>query len=306
MASVNAEAALDFMRTFSYARWMTTEEDAMVSILTARDNVVDCYFDEGQMFAGGNALNVAVFARRAGARTAYAGTVGTDGAGGLIRSALAAEGVSTDFLQVRAGSTAYCVIGRNNGDRVFREVGLGVSRTQIDGGLVSTASGFDAVHLSVSSGLEDSTPDLASVSLLSFDFSTDRDLALLNKVAPHCYLASFSGGDLTRAAGLNLARHAVTRGATWALVTRGAKGAVLVNREHAYDVPAASTRLVDTLGAGDTYIGTLLTGLLQAKGPHEAMIQASEASALTCSRLGAFGKGEPLTAMPTPTKGAVT
>ena len=56
----------------------------MISILTARDNVVDCYLDEGQVFAGGNALNVAVFARRAGARTAYAGTVGSDDAGALI------------------------------------------------------------------------------------------------------------------------------------------------------------------------------------------------------------------------------
>jgi fructoselysine 6-kinase len=279
----------------------------MVSILTARDNVVDCYVDEGKVFAGGNALNVAVFARHAGATTAYAGTVGTDAAGDLIRNALALEGVSTDFLQVRAGSTAYCVIGRNNGDRVFREVGLGVSQTPLDGGLVSPASGFDAVHLSVSSRLEDSTPDLASVSRLSFDFSTTRDPALLGAVAPHCHLASFSGGDLTRPDALKLARHAVELGANWALVTRGAGGAVLVNRGDTYEAPAAHTTLVDTLGAGDTYIATLLTGLLQAIGPQEAMTRASKASALTCSRLGAFGAGEFLTAMSAaPWKGVVT
>ncbi|WP_461187995.1 PfkB family carbohydrate kinase [Arthrobacter sp. Z4-13] len=275
----------------------------MVSILTARDNVVDCYLDEGQVFAGGNALNAAVFARRAGARAAYAGTVGTDAAGALIRDALIREGVSTDLLQVRPGSTAYCVIGRNNGDRVFREVGLGVSRAEFDGGFVSPASGFDAVHLSVSSLLEDLAPDLASVSRVSFDFSTNRDTGLLSTVAQHCYLASFSGGDLTGPEGLDLARHAIALGATWALVTRGADGAVLVGREQAYQAPAANTTLVDTLGAGDTYIATLLTGLLQANNPHEAMTKASEASALTCSRLGAFGEGELLTAMPLPTPG---
>lgn len=272
----------------------------MVSILTARDNVVDCYLDEGQVFAGGNALNVAVFARRAGARAAYAGTIGTDAAGALIRNALALEGVSADFLQVRAGSTAYCVIGRNNGDRVFREVGLGVSRAEFDGGFITPATGFDAVHLSVSSALEDLTPDLASVSRLSFDFSTNRDTALLSAVAPHCYLASFSGGDLTAGEGLDLARHAIALGATWALLTRGAEGAVLVSREHTYKAPAANTTLVDTLGAGDTYIATVLTELLKANNPPEALTKASEASALTCSRLGAFGKGEFLTAMPMP------
>jgi fructoselysine 6-kinase len=273
----------------------------MVSILTARDNVVDCYLDEGQVFPGGNALNVAVFARRAGAKAAYAGTVGTDAAGALIRNALTFEGVSTDLLQVRPGSTAYCVIGRNNGDREFREVGVGVSRAEFEGGFVSPASGFDAVHLSISSALEDLAPTLASVSRLSFDFSTNRDAALLKAVTPHCYLASFSGGDLPGPEGLDLARHAVALGATWALVTRGANGAVLVNRENAYEASAASTTVVDTLGAGDTFIATVLTKLLQANNPHEALTKAAEASALTCSRLGAFGKGERLTAVPLPT-----
>lgn len=275
----------------------------MVSILTARDNVVDCYVEEGQVFAGGNAVNVAVFAQRAGARAAYAGTVGTDAAGTLIRSALNREGVSTDFLQVRPGSTAYCVIGRNQGDRVFRETGLGVSQAELDGGFVSPASRFDAVHLSVSSALEDLAPNLASVSRLSFDFSTNRDTALLKAVAPHCYLASFSGGDLPGPEGLDLARHAVALGAAWALVTRGAHGAVLVGREHTYEAPAASTTVLDTLGAGDTYIANVLIALLQAKSPDEALAKASVASARTCSRLGAFGKGELLTAMPLPARG---
>lgn len=274
----------------------------MVSILTARDNVVDCYLDEGRVFAGGNALNVAVFARRAGATSAYAGTVGTDAAGALVRNALALEGVSTDFLQVRPGSTAFCVIGRNNGDRVFREVGLGVSQADLDGGLVSRSSGFDAVHLSVSSALEDLAPDLASVSRLSFDFATRKDAALLSAVVPHCYLASFSGGDLTAPEVLDLAQHAVALGATWALVTRGAAGAVLVDREHAHEAQAAPTDLVDTLGAGDTYIATVLTELLQTNDANRALARASDASALTCSRIGAFGEGEPLTAMPQPTR----
>ncbi|TLM81289.1 ribokinase [Pseudarthrobacter sp. NamE2] len=272
----------------------------MVSILTARDNVIDCYMDEGQVFAGGNAVNVAVFARRAGAKAAYAGTVGTDSAGALILNSLTLEGVSTDMVQVRPGSTAYCVIGRNNGDRVFREVGLGVSRAELDGGFISSASDFDAVHLSVSSLLQGVVPDLAAVSRLSFDFSTNRDIGFLATVAPHCYLASFSGGDLTGAAALDLGRQAVVLGATWALVTRGADGAVLVGEENTYQVTAAKTALVDTLGAGDTFIANVLTGLLAAGHPQEVMAMASEASALTCSRLGAFGRGESLTAIPLP------
>lgn len=278
----------------------------MVSILTARDNVVDCYVDEGRIFAGGNALNVAVFARQAGAKTAYAGTVGTDAAGALIQAALAGADVSTEFLQVRDGSTAYCVIGRNNGDRVFREAGLGVSGAELPREFIPRASVFDAVHLSQSSAVADMVPDLAVASLVSFDFSTNRDASLLRSVTPHCFLASFSEAGLTCDEGLALASQAVTLGATWSLVTRGRAGAVLVGTERSYDIPAAETSLVDTLGAGDTFIATLLVGLLEGTNPSEAMASASEAAAVTCSRLGAFGEGRSLTAIPVPAGWGVT
>lgn len=266
----------------------------MVSILTASDNVVDCYLDQGRMFAGGNALNVSVFARRAGARTAFAGTVGTDAAGALIRNALVNEDVSTEFLQVRHGSTGYCVIGRNDGDRVFLHADAGVSKAALDGGLVSRASGFDAVHLTASSDLNALAGNLAEESRLSYDFSTNRDASLLEEVAPHCFLATFSGGDLPPGEGHALAHRAVRLGAAWALVTFGRQGALLLGRQEKHEIQAVETAVVDTLGAGDTFIATLLVGLVDARNPADAMVTAAEAAALTCSRLGAFGEGSQL------------
>jgi fructoselysine 6-kinase len=270
----------------------------MVSVLTARDNVLDRYVDDELVFAGGNAVNVAVFARKAGARSAYAGTVGPDAAGTLIRGALSREGVCTDLLLARPGSTAYCVIGRKDGERYFGETSLGVSRTDFPDDFAATASKFDAVHISESSRLENMVPLLAGSSRLSFDFALNRDGRLADSVAPHCFLASFSGGDLTRAEALALAHHAAQQGATWSLVTRGGAGAVLVGRNKCYEVAASPTTLVDTLGAGDTFIATLLVRILQAAHPAEAMAQASKAAAQTCGRLGAFGAGHPLGTIP--------
>lgn len=265
----------------------------MVSVLTARDNVLDRYVDDELVFAGGNAVNVAVFARRAGARSAYAGTVGTDAAGTLIRDALSREDVCTDLLLARPGSTAYCVIGRQDGERYFGETSLGVSRTDFPGDFTATASSFDAVHISASSRLENMIRRLAESSRLSFDFSMNRDEHLIGTVAPHCFLASFSAGDLTRTDALALAHHAAGQGATWSLATRGGAGAVLVGRNECYEVAASPTTLVDTLGAGDTFIATLLVRILQAAHPTEAMAHASKAAAQTCGRLGAFGEGRP-------------
>ena len=87
-------------------------------ILAFGDNVVDCYRDQNLMFPGGNCVNHAVFARRAGAETAYAGAVCDDDAGRLIRRALTEEGVDVSSLRVEPGQTAYCVIETRDGDQL--------------------------------------------------------------------------------------------------------------------------------------------------------------------------------------------
>lgn len=74
------------------------------------DNVVDRYRDLGTMFPGGQALNVAVYARRAGVESAYLGVVGDDVAGRHVLGALVAEGVDTSHVQVRSGSNAFAEV----------------------------------------------------------------------------------------------------------------------------------------------------------------------------------------------------
>lgn len=73
-----------------------------VSILGFGDNVVDRYEHLGVMYPGGNAVNVAVYARRLGAaRSAYMGIFGTDDAAEHVIESLVDEGVSS------------CVAGRS-------------------------------------------------------------------------------------------------------------------------------------------------------------------------------------------------
>ena len=50
----------------------------MVKIAAMGDNVVDCYASRGEMFPGGNCLNVAVYVSRFGAQSAYIGAIGKD------------------------------------------------------------------------------------------------------------------------------------------------------------------------------------------------------------------------------------
>jgi sugar/nucleoside kinase (ribokinase family) len=95
-------------------------------LLALGDNVVDCYPDLGVMFPGGNALNVAVHARRVGASSAYVGVVGDDEAGALVRRALTDEGVDAGLLRVAPGPNAFAMVRVVDGNRVFGTGDVGV------------------------------------------------------------------------------------------------------------------------------------------------------------------------------------
>lgn len=266
----------------------------MTRIAAVGDNVVDCYPAQGLMFPGGNCLNVAVYARRFGAVTSYVGAIGRDAAGDAIHAALTREGVDTAHLRRLDGPTAYCVIGHRKGDRVFLTFDLGVSMFTPDAGDIEFLHSVEAAHIGQSSGLDAHLSSVAAVTRLSYDFSTRRDPAHRQAIAPLCFLASISGGDLDVRQAYDLVKETVAAGARWCLVTRGEKGAVLGEAGQILEVPAAPARVVDTLGAGDTFIARTLLGLVRGEDPYGALQAAAIAAAETCSRVGAIGHAVPM------------
>lgn len=266
----------------------------MVSVVAFGDNVVDCYADQGAMFPGGNSLNLSVFIRRFGGAVAYIGAVGDDPAGHHIRDSLDAEGVDISGMRFGGGNTAFCLIGSRNGEREFLGADLGVSiiePTPEDLGRIARA---DAVHTGRSSHVEPFLESFAANARLSFDFAVIRDPKHIARLAPYCFLASFSAGDLSAERADALVQLARDTGAEWVLVTRGDEGAVLVGPSGRYETSAAASKVVDTLGAGDTFIARTLHGLLEDEHPDQFLPAAARAAAGTCSHYGGFGYPAPI------------
>ncbi|MEX4010451.1 PfkB family carbohydrate kinase [Neoaquamicrobium sediminum] len=263
-------------------------------ILAFGDNVVDCYRDQNRMFPGGNCVNHAVFARRFGAETAYAGAVSDDPAGHAIRDAFLAEGVETSLLRLLPGQTAFCVIATQGGERVFVGANLGVSIIAPSPADLAWMKTVDAVHTGRSSHVDAWLAHFASLTRVSYDFATIRDVDRIAAVAPHCFLAGFSGGGMTRGEARTLAATALHYGARWAVITRGGDGALLAGPDGIYEAPAVPVQPVDTLGAGDTFIACTLVGLLRNEAPEAILRAAAEAAAQTCLSPGAFGYAAPM------------
>ncbi|TMJ38210.1 MAG: ribokinase [Alphaproteobacteria bacterium] len=266
----------------------------MIKIAAMGDNVVDCYLSRGEMFPGGNCLNLSVFMRRFGAASAYIGAIGKDAAGDIIAKALRAEGVDISHLRRIDGPTAYCIIGHRNVERIFLSFDLGISMFAPSKNDLEFLEGFSAVHVGQSSGLDVHLAQIAKRAPLSYDFSTRRDRSHRHSIAPLCFLASVSGGDLSSDDVLAIIAELMDAGAKWVLVTRGRHGAVLANASSHWSVAADPIQAVDTLGAGDTFIARTLYGLLTGEQPDQLLRAAAEAAADTCRYYGAIGHGAPI------------
>ncbi len=258
------------------------------------DNVVDRYLAMGQMFPGGNALNVAVFARRAGADAAYIGALGTDRAGRQVLRALQDEGVDVSRVRTVTGSNAYADVDLVDGDRKFVGSSLGVSMFTPDDGDVAMARAADLVHSSTYSGLDTWVQAQRGDLAISFDFSDRTERSYVEVMAPGLASAQFSGSAFSDQEAEDLARWVASIGTRLVLVTRGARSAIACMGDRCWSQQPRPIVPVDTLGAGDAFIGALLVAHLNGAEVPEAMARAADAAAVTCGYFGGFGHGGPI------------
>ncbi|MFH8136350.1 PfkB family carbohydrate kinase [Pantoea osteomyelitidis] len=262
------------------------------------DNVIDRYLHCGQMFPGGNALNFAVFGRQAGAHAAYLGVTGNDIPAGVIHHALCAEEVDISRLRINESFNALSQIDLDDeGNRFFVGSVPPPYQLQLSNEDLKWLQGFDLLHTSDYSQIEEQLPALAACAPLSFDFGA-RDDAWAEPLLRWVQVATFSrSGSSPEAAGC-LIEKAHTAGVATVLITQGANGALISHRGEQHYQPALAAKVVDTLGAGDAFIATLLVALGQGHSLTRAAYKAAQASGRVCERLGAFGCGVPLTPLP--------
>ncbi|CUX71211.1 MULTISPECIES: PfkB family carbohydrate kinase [Agrobacterium] len=263
------------------------------------DNVVDLYLDQKVYYPGGNALNVAVLAHRFGLDGVdYIGIIGDDEEGAHVRSSLLKEGIPDTHLRQAVGETGKAKVNIVDGDRVFLESNKGGLRRRLmlrmDVDDLDLISRRGHVHSSCFSYLEPELPRIRAVSKeLSFDFSTGRDREYLAAICPVTTLAFFSGSDLSDAETETFIREIHSLGASSICVTQGERGAVYSDGERVIRQGIVQAKLVDTMGAGDAFIGGFLAARINGAGLDAALAHAAAAAAKACEWAGAFGYPHP-------------
>jgi len=269
----------------------------MISVIGVGDNTVDRYLHLGKMFPGGNTVNVAVHARRMGCRAAYLGWLAKDPHGQLVREALISEDVDISHCRFIEGKGAYCEITLLNGDRVFGEYSEGVcGQIDLNEDDLKFISGFDLVHTSVYSHLEDRLERLKKYArVLSYDFSQEWDMSSLKKILPLIDIALISnpcGGVISDE---ELINYVAELGSAKLLITNGEEGAVFFDGNSAFRQGIIKiANVVDTLGAGDAFAASFMIDYLSGRTAEMALETAAHAAATACTYYGAFGHGAPI------------
>lgn len=258
------------------------------------DNCIDQYLEPvSREFIGGNAVNVAVFLQRGGIPTAYIGAVGNDPVGRRVIKGLRKEGIDISYMQVHPGQTARSLIRiAPSGDREFVHEDLGPKdRFSLTSRDLVFISRHRLVHNTFLGSSEAylaefrRSPEL----LVSFDYGERCPADLLRATIRWVDLAFFSLPEERREEAEGLAAEMHSLGPETVVVTAGSLGSVVFNGQFYYQA-AFPVKVVDTLGAGDTYIGTFLAGFLKGLPFPECMLHASRAAAQTCTHLGAWGE----------------
>jgi len=267
-------------------------------LIAVGDNVVDYYEDREEMFPGGNAVNVAVFWKRYGVEeVSYIGIVGNDEEGDHIVHSLAEEQIDISRVRKVFGASGEAVVALDEqGDRKFVGSNKGGVQSRVKLNFADSElafiSTFQLLHTSVFSHLEKELPLLKQYIDLSFDFSTKYEESYLELVCPHIKYAIFSGGELTHEECEALIARVHRLGTPNIIVTRGSAGSLFSDSNRVYSQGIIETDVVDTLGAGDTFVAIFLKEYAANGNAQEAMEKGAAAAAETCQRFGAFGHGK--------------
>jgi len=256
-------------------------------LVTVGDNCLDVYLTKGALTVGGCALNVAAHWRKAGWPARYFGAVGDDAEAAILLDEIAKAGLSPGDVERRPGQTAVTLVGEEAGERKFLLEDLGVGKDYMPAeGLYQTIAAADWVHLGLNSN-----PDLVRRLIsdgvaFSVDLSTAPDSLPLQGVP----MVFASGPDDPDAPVAPLAEQLHRAGAREVVVTCGRSGAYFREREGTLlHAPAKPVTVVDTCGAGDSFIAAFLAALIVQKGPApEALRAATAAASETCRHVGGF------------------
>lgn len=254
------------------------------------DSCVDHYAQQQQKFPGGNPVNFAVYYNRLGGEASFIGAVGSDADGALVCDALREKGVDVSHVQVLDGPTSTTQVVMEHGNRVFTAYDPGVMEQ-----FALRDEDFDFIgrhSMAVTAVWGRCENELGKIRALgipvAFDCADLPDDPISQAAIPNTDIAFFSDDNADDTALKERVEAIFAKGPSVVVAMRGARGSLAYDGERYYEQRAIDCEVIDTLGAGDSYIAGFLYGLLHELPMPECMRLGAQNSSITIGYLGAW------------------
>ena len=247
-----------------------------------------------EIHAGGKGLNQSIAFAKTGSHVYFAGMVGNDAA--MLMKTMQSYGVDTTYVRQLDAPNGHAIIqiddegensiflypGTNNAitaeyvDKVLANFDKGdflILQNEINmlDYIIETASRKEMVILM------NPSPCDASLNTLPLE---KVDYFFINEVEGELLTGSPEPKEILK---IMLEKYPNSK----TILTLGSDGACYNDSNHFCSQPAIKVKAIDTVGAGDTFMGYFSYGLAQGYTPEQCLLLATRASSITVTRLGA-------------------
>jgi ribokinase len=259
----------------------------------------------GQGFAmgpGGKGSNQSVAAARAGGHVSFITKIGRDSFGDIALKTWGADGIDTSqvaFSDTSPTGAAFIFVSSETGDNAIivetgasgtitpddvsaaekAIVGAKVFITQLETSVAAGRRGLEIARAHGVTTIFNPAPaariDPAIYGLCDYVTPNETEAHEITGVAVNSVDEARKAGDALLA-----------MGAKTALITLGANGALLHNRQHSVHVPGFKVKVVETTGAGDAFNGAFAVAIGEGRSEADAARFACAAAALSVTKAG--------------------
>ena len=253
-------------------------------------------------FPGGKGANQAVASARICADTLMIGAAGADDPGEKMRAYLAESGIDISvvitkpdqptgqaFINVSAsGENAIVVVPGANAALGVDDISCvdlapyQVFLAQLESPVKSIEALFKSKSAKRGTTILNAAPALAE----GADLFSLVDILIVNETELATYGGLIESTD-DQDAVINAAQKLLTGDGQTVVVTLGAKGVVVVDKNSSEHVESLSVEVLDTTGAGDCFCGVLSAALSEGQGLIDAIKLAVTAAGISVGRAGA-------------------
>lgn len=254
------------------------------------DNCIDVYDKTGEAYTGGNPVNVAVFFKRLGGQSSYTGVIGNDKYGRIMKTSLENKGIDVSHLHVKSGNTAVTHVERINGERVFGEYDEGVLKNfTLSKEDINFLCNHDLVVSALWGKVENQLEIIHKRGVkIAYDSAT-RPFGKEGSVAMQYADYFFFSSDNEEVGSLKEKMIKIfNKGSKVVIATLGEDGSLAYDGKKFITCGVEKCKVVDTMGAGDSYIAGFIKGILEKSSIEDSMKLGAFNSSITIGYKGTW------------------